>query len=319
MTKYFMGGEMGAFLPSDSNVVESTNANGFDSAFSRCSIAITGSSSYAFTPDLSLPNVFYVHFYCRRNSSNSITQDICVLRTSTTEVFRVRSDGTSVWMQALISSVWTTVGTTETIPLNLTNQHFDLYIDGNSATGNAKLYVAGTLRITAASVNLTAVASLQTARFYGWGNDTFFVSQVMIDSEPTIGGRLFTIPITGAGATTSWTGAYTEIDEIIYSDADFINTSTATAVSTFAVTAPTLTGYVIEAVAVTARAKKGGSGPTQLQLALRSAGTDYFSASKALDVGYGGFVNIWETNPATGAAFLTTAIASLQPGVKAIA
>lgn len=317
MTKYFMGGEIGAFLPSDGNVNETTNASLYDTAFSRCAIAITGGSSYAITPDLGLPAAFYIHFKGARGSSNSTTQDMLVLKTATTDVFRVRSNGTSVWMQALISAVWTTVGTTEAIPVN--GSHFDLYIDGNSATGNAKLYVAGTLRINAASVDLSAVTGVETLRFHSWSNDTFYFSQVIIDDEPTIGGRLFTIPITGAGATSTWIGAYTEIDEAVYSDADFINTSTANAVSTFAVTAPSLTGYVIEAVAVTARAKKGGSGPTQLQLVLRSAGTDYFSASKALDVGYGGFLNIWETNPATGAAFLTTAISSLQPGVKAIA
>lgn len=317
MTKYFMGGEMGAFIPSDNNVTESTFTNSYDSAFSRCSVAITGSGSYAFTPDLGLPDEFYVHFKAVRGSSNSTTQDVLVLRTSTTEVFRVRSNGSQVWMQALISAAWTTVGTTETIPLG--SQHFDLYIDGNSATGNAKLYVAGTLRITASSVDLSDVAGIETLRFYGWSNDTAYISQVIVDSEPTIGGRLFTIPITGAGATSSWIGTYTEIDEIVHSDADFINTPTANAVSTFSITAPSLTGYVIEAVAVTARAKEGGSGPTQIQMALRSAGTDYFSSSMALDVGYGGFVNIWETNPATAAAFTTSSIASLQPGVKAIA
>jgi hypothetical protein len=55
-----------------------------------------------------------------------------------------------------------------------------------------------------------------------------------------------------------------------------------------------------------------------LQLALRSAGTTYFSATKALDFGYGAFGNVWETNPATSAAFLSSEIAALEYGVKSI-
>src|SRR5688572_20309789 len=111
MTRYFMGGEMGAFIPSDGNASETTAANTYDTAFSRAALAISGSSSYAFTPDLGLPDEFYVHFKAIRGSSNSITQDVIVLRMATTEVFRVRSNGSQMWMQALISAVWTTVGT----------------------------------------------------------------------------------------------------------------------------------------------------------------------------------------------------------------
>jgi hypothetical protein len=104
-----------------------------------------------------------------------------------------------------------------------------------------------------------------------------------------------------------------------YSDLDFINSGTANQVSTFAINAPTLTGYVVQAVAVTARANRGSGGPQNLKLVLRSAGTDYLGSTKSLDVGYGAFVEIWETDPATSAAWVNTAISTLQPGVKSIA
>lgn len=324
MTIHILGGEMGGWIPSDGNATERTTGV-WDTAFSRCALGPRGSLSYHESASFSALHELWVHFALTdgAGSGGSTTIQAMVLcNAAGTELFRVRWNSTAsqLSMEYWNGSAYATAGSAFSIDVGAGLQHLDLYVNGNSATGSCTLYVSGTQRATAASVDLSQVASITKLRQYGMGSvsDTA-VSQVVVSTTSTIGGRLFTVPVTGAGATSSWTGAYTSIDEIAYSDADFINSDTANQVSTFSVTAPTLTGYQVVAVAVTARAKRGSaSGPQNIQLALRSAGTDYFSSTQALGLGYGAHVNTWETDPATAAAWVNTAIATLQPGVKSI-
>lgn len=321
MTIHFMASEMAGFVPSDNSSYEMTTPPGyFDTAFSRAGTMAgqTSPTSYMGPTGLALPDVFFTHFAFRRTTTGSSTHTLVSYVDGATEVFRIQATGTTLQMQAYIAAVWTNVGSAVSYAQNVLN-HLDLYISGNSGTGTATLYLAGTERATA-TANLALVTSLNELRFYGVNSASgCVISQCVIDTESTVGGRLFTVPVSGVGATTGWTGAWTEVDEIVYSDADFINSGTANQVSTFAVTAPTLTGYVVRAVGVYARAKRDASGPQNIQLVLRVSGTDYFSATKALGIGYTSPGNIWETNPATAAAWVNTAIAALQPGAKSIA
>lgn len=321
-----MGGEMGAFIPSDSGVTETTSLTyvNFDAAFARSSIGMFGGTAYCEGTLASGQTDVWLHF-------DMVTAELGIgtvsrliwQNASGTDSIRMRHNpgAETLAMEYWNGAAWTAAGATISISI-AGRQTFDLHVVCNSGTGSIDLYVAGTHRITSGAIDLSGTTSLKTFRFYGGtagpNTDHTFISQCIVSDAPTVGGRLFTVPISGAGATSSWTGSYTEIDEIVYSDADFINSASVNQVSTFAIIAPTLTGYQVQAVAVTARAKRGASGPQNLQLALRSAGTNYFSSSQALDVGYGAFINIWETDPATSAAFTNSAIASLQPGVKSI-
>jgi hypothetical protein len=325
MTIVFGGGEMGAFIPSDGATHERTTSNSYNSSFSRCAMEAQGSVSYAESASFAAMDELWVHFTLTNgggsNSTSSI-QAIVLTNASDTNLFRVKwnRDANTLEMQYWDGAAYQTAGSAFSIDVGLAVHNCDLFVSGDSASGTCSLYIEGTRRAHATGVNLTTVAAITKVRSYGIGTVSgTAITQVVVSDESTIGGRLFTVPVAGAGSDTAWTGTYLNIDEVVCSDADFINSSVADQVSTFAVTAPTLTGYQVRAVIVTARAKKGGSGPTNLQLALRSGGTNYFSASKALDVGYGAFVEVWEDDPATGSAWVNAAVSSLQPGVKSIA
>lgn len=324
MTIYFAGGEMGAYIPSDSNAIERTASGSYDATFSRCGIGPRGSSSYAESASFTALNDIWVHFALTDGAGSggsSAIQALTLTNAAGTDLFRVKWDinAGTVAMERWNGSAWVAVGSSFSINVEIDVQQIDLHVVGNSATGSADLYVAGTQRATASSVDLSLVASITKLRHYGRGTvSDIAVSQVVVANESTIGMRVFTVPVSGAGASSDWTGSFANIDEVAYSDADFINSATANQVSTFAVSAPTLTGYSVRAVAVTARAKRGSSGPANLQLALRSSGTTYFSSSIAQGLGYGANVNVWETDPATGAAWINTAVSSVQPGVKSI-
>jgi hypothetical protein len=319
MTIYFMGGEMTQFIPSDTVSEETTGGSARNNTFVRAAARAQGTSSaYIESLSIAFPDTFYCHADIARTSGVVTTQYPLVFRTATTDVFRLAATNTTLQMQALISAVWTNIGSS--VPVDLSNtayQTIDLYVEGNDATGTATLYVAGTERATGVA-DLSAVTGLDVIRCYA-GSSPQALSQVIVASEPTIGWRLLTRYPNGAGATGNWTGDYTGVDETVYSDADFINSTTADQVETFTQTGPAISGYVPRAVGVYVRARRGASGPQNLQLALRASGTDYFSGNKALSVGYDCYGHIWETNPATTADWLSGAIDALQPGVKSIA
>jgi hypothetical protein len=325
MTIYFAGGEMGAFIPSDSTVTEAGSVSHYNSSFARTALYATKDANYFESPELTGLTDAWIHFDLSVGSALvGEGKRFSWYDTAGTERIRLIGDNAGdMTLQYNVGAGFVTVGSVVSAPLSNVTQTIDIHVVCNSASGSIHLYLSGTERVAGTGIDLSAITELNKVRFTGklatgsLGADTF-ASQVIVADEPTIGWRLTTVPATGAGATTDWTGGYTEIDEVAYSDADFINSATANQVELFSHSTAVPSGYAVRAVAVTARAKCGASGPQNIQLALRSAGTTYFSASKALDVGYEAFVNIWETDPATSADFTASAIAALQFGVKSI-
>jgi hypothetical protein len=327
MSIYFIGGEMGAYIPSDGNAYESnSDPNAYESGFSRGYLRCTGRVSYVESASHSALDSLWVHFAITDGAGVTGATDVkpmVLANAAGTELFRVNwsSSGGTMSLEYWNGSAWATAGSSFTINANTAVQHCDLNVVGNSASGSCQLLVAGTTRASATGVDLSAVKSITKHRSYGIGSSTSAqaLSQVVVADESTVGMRVLTRYPNGAGANSDWTGTYADVDELVYSDADFLNSATANQVSMFTQTGPTITGYSVRAVAVAARAHCGASGPQNLQLALRSSGTNYFSSSKALSAGYSANINIWETNPATSAAWVNTAIDALQPGVKSIA
>jgi hypothetical protein len=329
VTWYFLGNELASFDPSDTNVTEATAGNPpqYDSAFVRGYIACPSETAYAQTPQFSALTTCWTHVHIgveNYSGTSAGHKFMAWLNGSGTEVVRLTHTkglgaAEAITIDYWNGSAWVTADT-ETMSMT-TIQHLDIKIVCNSASGVLEVYNNGTLRLSAAP-DLSTIASIRRMRVYGTsvagiGFDTYF-SQVGIRDVSTIGCRFMTRYPSGAGATSSWTGAYTDIDELVNSDADFILSSTNDQISTFAQTGPTITGYTVSAVGVYVRAKRGSSGPANIRPVLRVSGTDYDSGSnQSLTEGYTAVGTIWETNPATTAAWLNTAIDALQPGVRA--
>lgn len=322
MTFYFAAGEMCGYVPSDSTTTENTGTSFRNTNFARTAILCgEGSpSQYAQSETLSLPDEFWIHFDVFRGTTFSPpSQRVMTLTAGASEVLRMYSSDSACYVDALIGGVWTTIISSFSVANAAQLQTFDVYVDGNSATGSVKVYVSGTLRGDSGSVDLTSVAGITNHRCYGVNTASGnLLSQVIIADEPTIGMRLATYYPAGAGSTSDWTGDHTLIDEAVLNDADFIYSATNGQIELCTGTGPALTGYVVRAVGVYARAKCGAGGPQNLQFALRANGSNYFSSSKALDVGYEAHGAIWETNPDTTNDWLTSQLAALQFGVKAI-
>lgn len=322
MTIYYIGGEAGSVTPSDNTALEEGGADtAYQSAFSRTSLTAAQGASFWLTPSgqFSLTEG-YIHI-CGSYEQASIFNGYLVTVRDSGGTDRLRLEyqtSAEISIQYNSGGGFSEIGTF-TIQLGDAPTDLDIFIKCNTASGEVKVYSSGTLRADL-TPDLSAFTSFDDLKFthgYGAGHG-IRVSQIVVADVPTIGYRVLTVPATGAGANNDWTGTFAAIDETARNDADFINSATANQVSTF-VHSSTLSGYDIVAVAVGTRAKRGASGPTQLQNAIRSSGTDYFSSSHSLDVGYDSFLDVWETDPATASAWQNTAFSTLQYGVKSIA
>lgn len=336
------GGEMGFFTPADSETIEASTANTYNTTFARGNTKVIEGPTYAETPDIgsSLVNA-WMHFeLAALGGSNGVVKDIFEwFDNAGTGRIKIRHEAqtgdTTFWYN--IGAGYVQLGSTINVQFVTSSgvttvlQTCDINVFCNSAGGYIRFYVAGTERFNE-SFNSTAIAQLNKARFYphqdvSAGRPTEYVSQVVIADESTIGMAVMTLYASGDGPDTAWTNTWAEIDELVYSDADGINTVNNNDVENFAGTLVSrIDIYSIRAVCVTARARRSATGPQNIQLNLNVGGTNYFSATKALDVAFKAFVNVWETNPATGVAWQPSDIATgsstsanIKFGVKSIA
>lgn len=129
---------------------------------------------------------------------------------------------------------------------------------------------------------------------------------------------------TGAGNTTGWTpsaGAnYECVDEIPASDVDYVSINSNDVVDTYA--AGNMAGTIgsVKCVQIQSRARTDGAPtPTNLKLAVRSGGTDYFSGDNAVPATEKSLWNLWENNPADAAAWEESDVNNIEIGIKSAA
>ncbi len=292
------------------------STTGYDNSFTRQAFVVSaesspGTTNYALTPGWSAVQEAWFHFRLGAGG----TGHIIYLMDGADPVFRLTSTSGRVHKLEYLSApaTWTQIGSTATLAAITIN--YDLYFK-SGISGEAALF-ANQVEVISGIADMSYAPDVDNVKLVASHSSNFF-SQFVVAEESTIGWRLAQGYMSASGSDTAWTGDYSGVDEADLNDADFINSGSADQVETFVHTTPSLTGYIPRAVCVTARAKRDASGPQSMQLALRSAGTNYFSATKALGLGYSAVQNIWETNPATAADFLTSQISALQPGVKSI-
>lgn len=159
----------------------------------------------------------------------------------------------------------------------------------------------------------------------GVGDGYAYYDNIIVDDAGWIGktyiqGRA----VTGAGNSTQWTPSagnnWDCVEERPASDADYVSSNTVGHLDLYA--AGNMSGSIgsVRAVHILARAvKEGAPTPQNLQLSVRSGGTDYFSADKAVPTAYGMLSNIWELNPDGATAWLEATVNATEIGVKAVA
>ena len=214
------------------------------------------------------------------------------------------------------SSGWVTeeTGVIPNAVLTVVDVHFD--------AGVYSLYASKVLIFsydtgTATISDITLGQAGTTGAFYNQ-----YFSQVLIQTEPTLGCKVHTLPVTADGALTDMTNDYTAIDEeAIPNDSDFITPVTTGDQSSFVIDdSVTPPQHAIIALVHNVRAIKGSTGLQNLQIGTYSNGTAYPQASVTGldDVDYKSFHAIEYVDPDDSSDWDDTSVAQAQLLVKAI-
>lgn len=208
------------------------------------------------------------------------------------------------------------------LPLN-TLVKLDMQIISYGASGTVNVYQGGTLILTYTGDLTTNSATTLSAFVLGVTNTTAstYWSEAICGTADTRSMSLVTLPPAANGNAFAWTNSYTSVNETTLDDATLCASATANQISEVTVTSTGITGTPgIVGVVVSGRAQKGGTGPANANLMVRTAATDYFSGSIALSASLSRISNIWETNPNTSAAWVPGDLtaAGFNVGIKSL-
>lgn len=151
-----------------------------------------------------------------------------------------------------------------------------------------------------------------------------FWSEVMVTDFDNRACSLQTfVPVANGNTHTFDTGtpAAANVNETVLNLATLDGSSVAAQIDEYTTGAVATGTFDVAAYGVSAFASKGTSGPSKIDLAVRTGAADFFSADLALNVFYDDYQNWWLTNPNTGVAWQTNQIGStagFNIGVKSV-
>lgn len=330
----FMGGTLSGFAPSDGTVTEWTNAqtnNICNATFAPCALRVLAGSN-AQSPSWTAAATFWDRFDWNAFPAFNPAGDSLFRQyyNGSTEVARITvNNNTSGYGVAtfkfytLQSGSLTLVGTfNQPMSIGGTDSILGtmaIKIVGNSASGSFQAYAAGSLQLNVTGLNHSGFTGVTSVTMCG-GVSVVYWSQVICDTISHVGDNLKSWSINAnSGTNTGWTGTYTNINEIPTNDSAFISSASANQVSTFLQSGLSLSGYTILGVGISARGKCDSTGPQNIQVALRTASTNYFSSSiSGFNNGYSPCFNSWTQNPSTSANWLASDAQAIEGGVKSI-
>lgn len=224
----------------------------------------------------------------------------------------MKYDGTTV----------TVLDTDSDFTLLNTDYKLDMHVSSYGASATVKVYRDGVEVISyTGDVSVTGVTNLDSVFFYGTSVDIWYLSEFIVADEDTRLMSLKTLAPNSGGDANSWAGAYTDVDEITYSDVDVLNTDTNNNETQMNLTGMPTGSYDIEAVKLVARASKTSDAtPAKCALGIKSGGTiDNDSGHSLTSEQYNTYERLMATNPVTSSAFTSGEIDALQYNLKALA
>lgn len=328
MTVYAVGGEADTFsLVSGHTFAHETGGGRYDANLSRGAMLVTNAVSEIYLPFGTTLTSAWVHMRVYQETLAAGTSYISFRNAAGDETeYRLNIDASGfITVERFKSASYTALGTTSAAVFQAdTLQDVDIFYTRNLTTGIFQIYRNGVLLLNFSGDSDTESA-IGMIRFEGLTLNTreMNVSQVIVADESTIGWKLATLSPDGNGAQTAWTNDYTAVDEFSYNSADFIETNATNQTETFTLADinAAYSTYNVKAVAVGARASNdSGSAVADIQAVVRIAGTDYTSANLSLTKDGSEYTkqNVWNTNPATTAAWAQAAVNALEAGVKSV-
>lgn len=315
----FAGGRLDSVRISGS-VTDSTTSTYRDTSYTDAALAFTGNPSIfadfftqsggVLSPETVVAGEdLYVHWEMGHSGTNYTTGAslITIYDSSGYPWLRVRCATTNNVPRIQYNSgtgpspVWTSIGAGTGL-LTSSRKAYDLKVTLGSPH-SVEFSVAGSLvdsgTFSQASFTNAAYALLSSDINSG----TVFISQILCtEGISTIGAKVHTRRATGAGTNTAWSGAYTDVNEAVGSDASVQSSTSAGQKETHAIDDVSLSaGQEIAAVFHWLRAKNDGVAPTNIKSVVRSGGTDYATADlSGIGTSYGPVGARYDGDPDTG-------------------
>jgi hypothetical protein len=331
----FLGGRLDSFSVVSGTPTEVSTAGRFDATYSDCATQCSTATDIVqgtfldtanAAVDVTSGQTAWLHFQAYWTGStgsgtayayfvDSSGQPWLMLRgTSTTAVGLFYNSGTGA------SPVWTQVGTNTFVPGNGGKHDFDMRITIGSPH-SVELIVNNN---SAVSGTFTQ-ASLTTLRGFRFSsltaNQTLFSQVFATEGISTVNAHVKTIRATGAGGNTGWTGAFTNVNEAVNSDATFDSTAAAGNRQSYAMADITLpAGYSIPSVFHWLRAKNDGTAPNNIKSVVRQSTTDYDYGSNManMSAAFAAQPARYDTDPASAAAWTQTTFNSAEFGYLSV-
>lgn len=327
MTVLWVGHEAESFILLTGTQVEQGNAAWTSPAYERTGMRVARSDGNPLrsTPDWTAVNELWE---CWRANGNMTTGNVFwwVENAAGTVLARILFTSTTLAQFQITDGAggWVNIGSTFAYSNGLVR--VDLHVKGGNP-GQIELYYGSPgaqSKVVDATgnysllVNMVRVAHGGGTVGGGFDND---IAHCIVQTSSTINTTSEIKPPNADGTDTDGgVGGWANVDELTYSDADFINLTAVAKKQSFKSAARTLTSTVVVGVTCSARAWYEPGGPTGMKPYLNIGGTRYYGPNFTLDVVPKGYQYTFQTNPATGVAF-TAAEANdvnLQYGWEAI-
>lgn len=335
---YFAGNEDIDFYFSGNISVSGAN---FRPGFSRCSIDVAGGTVFDYVtnkkPFSVSSNPFWASARLGQTSPGGLTNTEQFKLADINRVTRIRmrltnntnAPQTFAVEKVTAANVATTLFTGsfvyDTVATGTEASQFSWHVQ-YAVAGFCELYYKGILLGTfTGDVTTDSITDLA---YIVLGNNANgprnFWSEVMVTDFDNRTCSLQTFAPVANGNTHNFdtgTPAAANVNEQILNVSTLDGSTTAGQIDEYTTAAVAAGTFDVMAYGVSVYASKGTSGPSKMDLAVRTGGSDFFSSDQALSTFYDVYPNWWTTNPNTSAAWLTNQIGSTSGfniGIKSV-
>ena len=226
------------------------------------------------------------------------------------------------------SGVWravrggTVVATASVVVPDSNWHHYKAYMYLANSGGRLKLELDGvTILDFTGDTNAGSDTVINNVRFETFGNTYAYVDDLILDTATNWGDIRFNGLTPSSDVSVAWTpstGAtnYNLVDEVPYSDADYVETATDAIQDIYGLTDWTGTNKTPEMTVLWARALKTTVDTQQLKLIVKSGSTTDVGSAQEIFSTAGYIHRVDLTDPDTGTAWTDSGIDAMQVGME---
>lgn len=322
---YFVGGEDHDFSKLGNTSTDTATTAARRSAYSRCSLLVgpTPGLGEGYTGKLSTDvSSFWItaRAYFKTYSSN---RELLSIRDSTgvKRLLLLTSGGAgsfSLYKGAASGSQTLLQNSSNSLPI-ATLIKIDINVVNYGASGTVSMYVDGTLIISYTGNIQTDSATVLSSFTLANSGDNSYWSEVIVSDNDTRNMSVVTLAPAANGNSFSWTGSYASVNEVSLDDGTLITSATVGDLAQMTVGSSGINATMsIKAVAVTARAARGSTGPQNVKMNVRTGAADYFSPTVALNTVLDRAQGVFVNNPSTSGqwAYSDLTAAGFNVGIR---